>query len=326
MQRGIPSPGGTPFPSEARGPSRVDGPRRRAVVMGLVSSAVAVAGLLGLVRPDPVGAATVRVGSGANLTQIARTYGTSVHALVALNDIADPNMVLVGTVLQVPTATTVGSDPATTAGSTSIVVSPGDSLWAIALRYGTTVTALAAANGIDDPSRVTIGHHLTVPASGRVGAASGGSAPSPATGQGGGLPASLLAHPARLALIPLFHQWADAYGVPRSLLEATCWWESGWQMAVVSSTGAVGVGQLEPSTVRTLRVTLGDQTLSSTDASDNIEMASAYLHELLTRTGGNEALALAGYYQGLASVHHRGMMSSTVRYVHGILSYLPSFS
>jgi LysM repeat protein len=294
--------------------------------MGLVSSAVAVAALLGLVRPDPVGAATVRVGSGANLTQIARTYGTSVRALVALNDIADPNMVLVGTMLQVPPASTAGSVPAGASGSTSIVVSPGDTLWSIAIRYGTTVSALTVANGIVDPSHVTIGRHLTVPAAGSIGASAGGSGSSSVTGQGPGLPAALLGHPGRLALIPLFHQWADAYGVPRSLLEATCWWESGWQMGVVSSTGAVGVGQLEPSTVRTLRVILGDQTLSSTSTSDNIEMASAYLHQLLAQTGGNEALALAGYYQGLASVHHRGMMSSTVQYVHGILSYLPSFS
>jgi soluble lytic murein transglycosylase-like protein len=206
------------------------------------------------------------------------------------------------------------------------VVSPGDTLWSIAIRYGTTVSALTVANGIVDPSHVTIGRHLTVPAAGSIGASAGGSGSSSVTGQGPGLPAALLGHPGRLALIPLFHQWADAYGVPRSLLEATCWWESGWQMGVVSSTGAVGVGQLEPSTVRTLRVILGDQTLSSTSTSDNIEMASAYLHQLLAQTGGNEALALAGYYQGLASVHHRGMMSSTVQYVHGILSYLPSFS
>ncbi|HUY65332.1 MAG TPA: LysM peptidoglycan-binding domain-containing protein [Acidimicrobiales bacterium] len=322
----MPSPDGTPLPSGARGPSPLNGPWRRALAAGLLGPALGLAGLLGLVQPDPAGAATVRVGSGANLTQIARTYGTSVHALVALNDIADPNMVLAGTVLQVPTATSAGSDPAAPSGTTSIVVSPGDSLWTIAVRYGTTVTAIAAANAIADPSRVTIGRHLTIPAAGSIGASAGGNAPFPATGQSRGLPAALLAHPTRMALIPLFHQWADAYGVPRSLLEATCWWESGWQMAVVSSTGAVGVGQLEPSTVRTLRVNLGDPTLSSASASDNIEMASAYLHQLLAQTGGNEALALAGYYQGLASVHQRGMMSSTVQYVHGILSYLPSFS
>jgi len=295
------------------------------VVIGLVSSTVAAAVILGPVRPDPAGAASVRVGSGSNLTQIARTYGTSVRTLVALNDIADPNMVLVGTVLQIPPTSTAGSVPAAASGST-IVVSPGDTLWTISNRYGTTVSALAAANGIADPSHVTIGRHLTVPTAGSIGASAGGSGSSSVTGQGPGLPAALLAHPSRMALIPLFHQWADAYGVPRSLLEATCWWESGWQMAAVSSTGAVGVGQLEPSTVRTLRVILGDQTLSSTSTSDNIEMASAYLHQLLTQTGGNEALALAGYYQGLASVHQRGMMSSTVQYVHGILSYLPSFS
>ena len=123
-----------------------------------------------------------------------------------------------------------------------------------------------------------------------------------------------------------FQKWAAAYGVPTPLLEAMCWWESGWQMTVVSSTGAVGAGQLEPSTVSTMRVVLGDPTLSATDSSDNIQMAAAYLHQLLVQTSGNQALALAGYYQGLTSVRQRGMMVSTVQYAHGILAFVPSFS
>jgi soluble lytic murein transglycosylase-like protein len=88
----------------------------------------------------------------------------------------------------------------------------------------------------------------------------------------------------------------------------------------------VGIGQLEPSTVAKLRISLGQPGLQATTTSDNIEMAAAYLHELLAQTGGNQGLALAGYYQGLVSVRHRGMMPSTAQYVHGILASVPSFS
>jgi LysM repeat protein len=284
-----------------------------------------VAAVLGIMWSAPVGATSVRVQAGVNLSQIARTYGTSVPALVALNGIADPNVVVAGAELQIPTSGATNSSAAVSTGSTRLVVVAGDSLWAIAARYGTTVASLAQVNGIADPSLVTIGSQVSVPAQSSVWMATGGGGAA-AAGEGSTLPAALLAHPTRLALVPTFHRWATAYGVPSSLLEAMCWWESGWQMNVVSSTGAVGVGQLEPSTVRNLRVTLGDPTLSSTNLSDNIEMAAAYLHELLAQTGGNQGLALAGYYQGLASVRHRGMMPSTAQYVHGILASVPAFS
>ena len=92
-------------------------------------------------------------------------------------------------------------------------------------------------------------------------------------------------------------------------------------MSVVSSTGAVGIGQLEPSTVAKLRVSLGQPGLQATNTSDNIEMAAAYLHQLLIQTQGDAGLALAGYYQGLNSVRRSGMFPSTVQYVNGILAF-----
>ncbi|MBF6556369.1 MAG: LysM peptidoglycan-binding domain-containing protein [Acidimicrobiales bacterium] len=284
-----------------------------------------VAAVLGITWSGPAGATSVRVRAGVNLSQIARTYGTSVPALVALNGIADPNVVLAGAELQIPTSGATNSSAAASSGSTRVLVVAGDSLWAIAARYGTTVASLVQVNGIANPSLVAIGSHLSIPTPSSLGTATGGGGSASAR-QGSTLRAAVVAHPTRLAMVPTFHRWATAYGVPASLLEAMCWWESGWQMNVVSSTGAVGVGQLEPSTVRTLRVVLGDHTLSATNLSDNIEMAAAYLHELLAQTGGNQGLALAGYYQGLVSVRHRGMMPSTAQYVHGILASVPSFS
>src|ERR1700716_4153064 len=42
-------------------------------------------------------------------------------------------------------------------------VQPGENLFRIALRYGTTVEALAAANQITDPTHITVGQVLVIP-------------------------------------------------------------------------------------------------------------------------------------------------------------------
>ncbi|MCB0114078.1 MAG: LysM peptidoglycan-binding domain-containing protein [Caldilineaceae bacterium] len=51
------------------------------------------------------------------------------------------------------------------------IVQPGDTLSAIARRYGTTVTAIANANGISNPSKIYVGQRLYIP-SGSVGSPS----------------------------------------------------------------------------------------------------------------------------------------------------------
>ncbi len=314
----------------------VTGPR-----LALVAAAALVS--VGWAWPTTAAATTVRVSPGATLTQIARIYATTVDALVAANGIGDPDQIQAGTVLQVPTgapssgaaSATSGYTSSGTGGTITVTVANGDTLWSIASRYGSSVATIADANGITDPSHVEVGVRIVVPeplsdadANGSDGDADG-TANVPLLSsqvQRSSLPAGLLAHPSRLALQALFARWATEFGVPESLLEALCWWESGWQMGVVSSTGAMGVGQLEPSTVANLRLTLGQPGLQATNTSDNIEMAAAYLHQLLVATGDNESQALAGYYQGIPSVQHSGMFPSTVQYVHGILAFANLFA
>jgi LysM repeat protein len=43
------------------------------------------------------------------------------------------------------------------------VVKPGDVLWKIARRYGTTVQGLAARNNLADPNLILPGQELTIP-------------------------------------------------------------------------------------------------------------------------------------------------------------------
>jgi soluble lytic murein transglycosylase-like protein len=142
----------------------------------------------------------------------------------------------------------------------------------------------------------------------------------------GALPPQLQGQPVRMRLLPFFERWAAACDVPPSLVEATCWWESGWQTGVVSDTGALGVCQIEPATAQTVRGLLDDQRLDPRSASDNIEMSAAYLRWLLDNTGGRRDLALAGYYQGLTSVQEHGILASSRPYVAGITALLHEYS
>ena len=56
------------------------------------------------------------------------------------------------------------TDTAPEAGQEQVyTVVKGDSLWAIAARYGTTYQQLAAYNGIADPSRISVGQRIRIP-------------------------------------------------------------------------------------------------------------------------------------------------------------------
>lgn len=95
---------------------------------------------------------TVRAGD--TLTAIASRFQTTVQRLAALNDIGNPNLIYIGERLQIPTT---GSSAAET-----YTVRPGDTLWNIAQRYGTTVSHLAAINNVANPNLIYPGETLYI--------------------------------------------------------------------------------------------------------------------------------------------------------------------
>ena len=221
-------------------------------------------------------AATHVVRPGETLSGIAARHGTSVSALVRLNDLDDPNLIVAGQRLR------VGGGGRARVRTYTVVA--GDTLSGIATRFGTTVSALARANHLKNPNVIVIGTRLRVPS---------GGAPAPHQG-----PAAAVSISASL------DRQARAHGVDPALVKAVAWQESGWQQDVRSAAGAIGVMQVMPATARWVNQVLGGHNLNIRVADDNIHLGVMYLRHLLG-TMGSVRRALAAYYTGPGAVGRR---------------------
>ncbi|MGA9349081.1 MAG: LysM peptidoglycan-binding domain-containing protein [Anaerolineae bacterium] len=95
---------------------------------------------------------------GDTLYSIARSYGTTVQALAQANGIANTSLIHVGQVLCIPSG-----PPSPPPSGPYYTVQRGDTLYSIARRYGTTVQAIAQANGILNPAYISVGQVLLIP-------------------------------------------------------------------------------------------------------------------------------------------------------------------
>ena len=139
---------------------------------------MAPASVTEVAAPESPGAdGQYQVQAGDTLYSIATRFGVTVKALVEANQITDPNALRVGQELRIPGAsasTDAGSDAGTDAGDSSNqyvhVVEAGETLFAIAQRYGVPLDQLASANDITNPNTLRVGQRLVIPR--------GGAAPS----------------------------------------------------------------------------------------------------------------------------------------------------
>jgi len=106
---------------------------------------------------------TYKVKTGDTLYSIARKFGVSIQALMAANHIANPNYIRVGQILIIPNPSATPGPTPTGQPTTTYVVKPGDTLWSLARRFGTSVEAIARANNIVNPNRIYVGQRLTIP-------------------------------------------------------------------------------------------------------------------------------------------------------------------
>jgi len=111
----------------------------------------------GSTTPPPSSSTTYTVKAGDTLSAIAARYNTTVSQLAAANNITNVNLIIVGQVLTIPGTTPPPSSTIT------YTVKAGDTLYAIALRYNTTVSKIAAANNITNINLIRVGQVLTIP-------------------------------------------------------------------------------------------------------------------------------------------------------------------
>lgn len=271
---------------------------RSLMALGVIGS-LALAGMADvshLVRP------------GESLWTIAQHYATTPQALAAANHLADPNRILAGSTLDIPGSPARAAAPPAAVKApasplppplptlTNHTVAAGETLSSIAARYHLTTQVLASINGLAHPDFIRAGQVLQIP--------------MPVAG----------------TVEALIVRYAEADGLDPALAEGLAWQESGWQQKVVSATGAVGVMQLMPGTASFTAARLVGHTVDATNLQANIEAGVAFLAYLLKAAGGNPSLAVAGYYQGLASVLQRGMYRTTRQYVADVLALRDRFA
>jgi soluble lytic murein transglycosylase-like protein len=253
----------------------------------------------------------VTVRPGQTLSEIALVEGVSVAQLVDLNGLVDPNRIFAGQRLVIARDTKPAAKAPT---KVTHRVAAGETLSGIAVRYGTSVTAIARANGIADPSYVRAGQVLAIP--GVTTSASGSRMPATMAG--------LVSQ--RRAVGRIIEQEARRQGVPVALAKAVAWQESGWQAGVVSYAGAIGVMQLTPATADWVGSTMLGRRVNLWDASSNVQAGVTLLHHYLHRYGGSRSLALAAYYQGQTAADRHGVYAMTRPYIASILELERIFS
>jgi lysozyme len=102
------------------------------------------------------------VAAGDSFESIANKYGVTVRELVGAN----PQLLKIGDKLTVPLPVAIpqeGGSSSSPAPKRTYTVQRGDTLYSIAIKLATTVSALAAANNIANPNLIQVGQVLVIP-------------------------------------------------------------------------------------------------------------------------------------------------------------------
>jgi soluble lytic murein transglycosylase-like protein len=290
--------------------------------------------LLVLLVPSTANAAVSHtVAPGETLWQLAAMNNMTTRSFAAANGLSPDAHIVLGTTIRIPSVAEAASALAGAPGATGTVapsaapqpmggytVRPGDSLSAIAANARVPAGAIAAMNGLDLNGVLLYGTVLKLPTGSP--APAGATQPAPAVThvpQAAPYAGSGRVSSGDIAAV------ASRNGVPSSLASAIAWQESGFNNAMVSSANARGVMQVMPGTWDWVQNNLARRHLDPSSAIDNVGAGVLYLGHLLRESGGDPAMAAAGYYQGIGSVRQIGMLPETRRYVDNVLALRSRF-
>lgn len=295
---------------------------------------------------------------GDTLSGIAQNYDTSVDALVQKNGLhSSGDRITAGETLTIPSAhgrgggvssaSDTGSDTGGDTGSSvspdarrvvSYTVRPGDTATGLATRFHAWTAELISRNDLDSAHTLTVGEKIQIPVVlAAVSATDRDTSPqssAPADEATNAAPdlnraqqalkrrLDQRADPSQAQVRQIIERTARRHGVDPDLALAISWQEAGWQQHHVSHASAIGAMQVIPTTGDWMSGVIG-RDLDLLDVRDNVTAGVALLSELNGSTSPRKAIA--GYYQGLASVQERGMYDDTKAYVANVIALKRAF-
>ena len=269
----------------------------------VVATLVLVAAGLGA---GATSASAYQVESGDTLWRISQRSGESVPRLVRENHLQSAARIYAGQRLQID-GDPLSRQGAPASGTGAYTVRRGDTLYSVSRRTGAPVAQLVQLNHLSDPNRLQVGQVLMT------------GAPRPsATNAGGQRPAGVPAVSGEAAK-QILRSAAAQLGVEPAFVLAVAQWESGYNQAAVSHTGAVGLMQVEPYTADWAGPALLGRRVDLQNPRDNALLGTALLAKYLRDFGGDKTLALASYYQGEDGTRKHGVYPTSRNYVDGIL-------
>ncbi len=278
--------------------------------------------------PGPSRTARYVVRLGDTVSDLAFRLRVSPGVLLRLNHLDSRGRIYAGQHLRVPADVVKQSAKAARArGALSpagrYTVRAGDTVGAIAVRLGTRQSTVLKLNRLSSNSTVYPGQRLRVPASRRPAAFDhntfAGRTYADSVVRAASVNRAQLAAravPGRDSIRRLVAETARRYGVDPALAMAVAYQESGFDQRQVSVANAIGAMQVIPSSGRWASDLVGHR-LNLLDTEDNVTAGVAILKALTSGAASREQ-AIAGYYQGLASVRRRGMLPDTRQYVANI--------
>lgn len=116
--------------------------------------------------PSGAPAATYRVQPGDTLYGLASRLGVTPAQLAGLNGLSPTSFLYVGQLLRLPESAPPSPPPAPAAPAGQHLVSPGETVYGIAVRYGVSPAALVQLNRLTNPNLLFVGQRLLIPAAG----------------------------------------------------------------------------------------------------------------------------------------------------------------